>query len=483
MVERVELAVVGAGPAGLEAALTAAEAGVSVWLIDNYPRPGGQYFKQLPGAFRGNGSSLPQAEAQALFQRLVEAPNIRLLTDTLVWGVFPEPRSDGWQLALHGPTAPHRLQAETLLLATGAYDRPIPFPGWTLPGVITAGAAQTLLKNQRLLPGRRILLSGTGPLQIAVAAQLIQAGADVVAVLEGAAVKWQQNIRQIGAWWGQWGRLGEGWAYWRTLRRAGVPLRFGWSVIEAHGAETVEEVVIARLDADWQPIPGSEQTFSVDTLVIGYGFIPSTQLGRLLGCTHVFRPEQGGYVPCRDDKLQTSCPGVYAAGDGAGIGGGELARLEGRIAGVAVAERLNRLDKNAAQAAITRLQPALVRERRFAAMLGQLFTPGPGLYRLATDDTLICRCEEIRLADIREAVQNGAQKANAVKGITRAGMGNCQGRICAELVARVIAAEGGYPGEYIRRLEAAGIFTARSPLQPLPLEVLAEATTVTNTNS
>jgi NAD(P)H-nitrite reductase large subunit len=299
-----------------------------------------------------------------------------------------------------------------------------------------------------------------------------------VAVLEGANVKWWQNIRQVGAWWGQWSRLGEGWAYWRSLQRASVPLRFGWSVIGARGAETVEEVVIARLNADWQPVPGSEQTFSVDTLVIGYGFIPSTQLSRLLGCTHIFRPELGGYVPCRDDKLQTSCSGVYAVGDGAGIGGVELARLEGRMAGVAVAERLNRLDKNAAQAVIAHLQPVLARERRFAMILGQMFTPGPGLYGLATDDTLICRCEEIRLADIREAVQSGAQTANAVKGITRAGMGNCQGRICAEAVARVIAAEGGNPGEYTRRLETAGIFTVRSPLYPLPLRVLAAAANV-----
>jgi NAD(P)H-nitrite reductase large subunit len=254
-----------------------------------------------------------------------------------------------------------------------------------------------------------------------------------------------------------------------------VPLRFGWTAIEARGDGKVEEAVIGRLADDWDLIPGSQQTVSVDTLIVGYGFIPSTELGRLLRCQHEFRPELGGYVPHRDDKMQTSLPGVFAVGDGAGIGGADLARLEGHVAGLAAARRLGAVDETAAQEAISRQQPALVREHRFARLLGDLFTPGPGLYRLATDDTVICRCEEVRLGEIRDAVAGGSQTANEVKGLTRAGMGNCQGRICGELVARAIASELSVLGGHPLDLEAVGVFTARAPIHPLPLSALAKA--------
>lgn len=476
--DQVELAVVGAGPAGLEAALAAAEAGVSVLLIDGYARPGGQYLKQLPAAFRETGRAYPHPEVQALLHRLAGADDIRLLSDTVVWGIFPAEATGDWLLALSGPEDSRQVRASVVILATGAYDRPVAFPGWSLPGVLTAGAAQTLLKNQRVLPGRRILLSGSGPLQLAVAAQLVRAGAEVIGMLEAATLDWRRGLHYAPAVWRQWSRLAEGWGYWRTLRRAGTPLRFGWAVIEARGEGQVEAGVIARLDDNGQPRPGTARTVAVDTIITGYGFIPATQLSRLAGCRHTYRPEQGGYVPDRDERLQTSCPGLYSVGDGAGIGGAQLARIEGRVAGLAAAVRLGHLPEAAGAQVIAGQQPALVRERRFAGLLHDLFAPRPGLFGLATDDTIICRCEEVRLADIRQAIRDGAVCASAVKGITRAGMGNCQGRICAELVARAIAAETTEPGDYAGRLAAAGAFTARSPIFPLPLATLAEAADV-----
>jgi NADPH-dependent 2,4-dienoyl-CoA reductase/sulfur reductase-like enzyme len=485
VIERVELAVVGAGPAGMEAAITAAEAGLEVTLLDSYPRPGGQYFKQAP---IGN-LSVPETlakdihtsrhrSAQAVFQRL-ERANVRVLADTLVWGAFPASDGEGWLITLHGTQTPRCLQAQALVLATGAYDRPIPFPGWTLPGVMTAGAAQILLKSQGVLPGRRILLSGTGPFQLAVAAQLIHYGAEVVGVLEGAAIGWRDAHYAL-AMRGQWARLREGWSYWRALRRAKVPIRAGWAVIEARGDGKVVEAVIARLDEDWGPIAGSRQTIPIDTLIVGYGFIPSTELGRVLGCQHDFRPDLGSYVPHRDDDMQTTLPDVYIVGDGAGIGGAELARLEGQIAGLAVAQRLGTIDGATAQEAIARRQPALARERRFARLLSDLFTPGSDLYQLATDDTVICRCEDVRLGEIQDAVAGGARTTNEVKGLTRVGMGNCQGRVCGELVARAIANQLGASEGHLPDIEAAGIFTARPPIHPLPLSALADVAEVLN---
>lgn len=470
-IERAELAIIGAGPAGLEAAITAAENGAQVTVIDSAPQPGGQYFKQPPPTFRNNAQTHHQREAQALLNRL---SGVRLLTDTLVWGAFPTDAGE-WLLTLHGPDAPYRLQSKLLILATGAYDRPIAFPGWTLPGVITTGAAQNLLKSQFVLPGRRILLAGTGPLQLAVAANLVKAGAEVIAVLEGTRLAGWPGLRRVTGAWGQWRRLAEGCDYWRTLRRAGVPLQFGWSVLEAHGDDVLQEVVITQLTNDWQPLAHPRQTTTVDTLVLGYGFIPSTQLSRLLGCQHEFRPALGGYIPVRDYLMQTSLPGVYAAGDGAGVGGAALARLEGSIAGLAAARQLGKLAPDAAEAAVARQQRALVREGGYAQMLGDLFTPGPDFYTLATAETIICRCEEVRLADIQAAVTYGAQTVHEVKGLTRCGMGNCQGRICGELVARAVARERGLAATDPASIEAVGAFTVRPPLHPLPLSVLAEA--------
>jgi NADPH-dependent 2,4-dienoyl-CoA reductase/sulfur reductase-like enzyme len=472
-----ELAIVGAGPAGLAAAVAAAEAGVKTTLIDSYPQPGGQYFKQLPADFAPeNDRATHQAEAEPLFGRLGRA-GVRLLVDTLVWGAFPEPAAEGqWQLTMHGPEAPARLQSQALILATGAYDRPIAFPGWTLPGVMTAGAVQNLLKSQRVLPGRRFVLAGTGPLQLAVASHLVRAGAEVVAVLEGARPG-LGHLKHTLAMRGQGSRLREGWDYWRSLRRAGVPLRLGWGVVAAEGEAEVETVRVARLDDEWRPVAGSEESLAADTLVIGYGFLPSTELSRLLGCEQEFRPGYGGDVPRRDEWLQTSLPGVYAVGDGAGLGGAELARLEGRLAGLAVARRLGQLSETALKAARRSLAGALARERRFARMLAELFSPAPGLYHLADEETLICRCEEVSLAQIKEVVRGGARTVNEVKGLTRCGMGNCQGRICGQLAAHAIVAAQGRPGgaNYWAQVDAAGRFSVRPPIHPLPLGVLAEA--------
>jgi NAD(P)H-nitrite reductase large subunit len=226
--------------------------------------------------------------------------------------------------------------------------------------------------------------------------------------------------------------------------------------------------VIARLDNDWRPVPGSQQIVAVDSLVIGYGFVPSTELSRLPGCQLDFMPEQGGYVPRRDEEMKTSLPGVYAVGDGAGIGGAELAQVEGRIAGLAVARELGRLSENAAREAIARQQPILARERRFARMLGELFTPGPGLYTLAKDDTLLCRCEEVSKKEIQGAIAAGCNTVTWVKRMTRAGMGMCQGRICGCLVAQMIAQETGQDlGQVLPD-------SVRPPVRPIPLRILEE---------
>jgi len=460
-----EVAVVGAGPAGLSAAVAAARSGAQVTLIDNYRQAGGQYYRQPAAEFQTLDPDSHQREGKDLWEE-VTAAGIKVLRETTVWGAFA-----GKQLALHGPSSPPGLHAQAIILATGAYERIAAFPGWTLPGVMTSGAAQTLLKEQRILPGRRIVLAGSGPLQLVVAAGLVQAGAEVVAILEGTPLL-RKGLRRplsyAAALWGQWGRLSEGLSSQSTLRRAGVPYHTGWGVLEAHGQDEVTEVTIAQLDDQWRPIPNTSRRLACDTLCCSYGFIPATELAQLLGARCEWRLERGGFVPIRDEHMQTDVSGIYAVGDGAGIGGGPLALIEGQIAGLAAATQLRAESSNGKDTAAIvdddpRLKHALRREQRFQEVYAELFTPGPGLDELAQPDTVICRCEEVTRADIGEAVRLGADTLDAVKALTRCGMGNCQGRVCGPLVAALVAQETGHTRAEVEQ------FRVRPPVFPIPL--------------
>jgi hypothetical protein len=293
-----ELAVVGAGPAGLAAAVTAARAGVHVTLVDEYPRPGGQYLKDKPSLAASPPVSAAERQGRALLRDLAEL-DVELRTETLVWGI------EGLRLALHSPHGLDWLEARAVVLATGARELVIPFPGWTLPGVMTLGATQILAKEHGILPGRRVLLAGSGPLLLAVASQLVRRGAEVVAVLE--AVHLEQWLPHAPATWGNWDRLREGWRYLGDLRRARVPYRPGRTVIRALGSSPspakggaekggeLQTAIVARLDRQGRPIPGSEETVEVDALCLGLGFVPNVELTQLAGCAHEFDPARGGW--------------------------------------------------------------------------------------------------------------------------------------------------------------------------------------------
>lgn len=449
---QVELAVVGAGPAGLAAAVTAAQAGLAVTLIDESPLVGGQYLRPWTGCWAPRTRA--EREGHGLRQRLAALP-VEVRSQTLGWGLFPDRT-----LGLYGPSGSSLLQAQCLILATGAYERVIPFPGWTLPGVMTVGGLQTLVKGYGLRPGHRVLLAGSGPLLLAVAVQLVEAGVTLVAVLE--ATRPRDWLRQVSRAWGHWDRLREGWGYLHTLRRAGVPLRWGWALTRALGEEEVEAAEVAPV-ADLH----CSETVAVDTVGIGFGFVPATELARLAGCRHEYRPEAGGWIPIHDERLETTTPGVFVAGETAGIGGVDQALIEGKIAALSCAARQGRLPPAEVQ---VRLIPLLRQRRhhqRFAAFLNTTFHPPPELHSLATEDTVLCRCEEVTAGEIRAAVQAGVTELEALKACTRLGQGFCQGRLCGSLVADFVAREAGCP------VAEVGTYSVRPPIKPMPLEALA----------
>ena len=371
-----------------------------------------------------------------------------------------------------------RMEADAVILATGARETVTPFPGWTLPGVMTVGAAQLLVKRHGVCPagpGQRVLLAGSGPLLLPAAARLVEAGAHVVGVLEAARLD-PSTLRQGGTLSGisewapaLWDRLGEGWHYLSTLRKGRVPYRFGRAVVRATGVERVEAVDIAELDRTGTPLPGRTETWPVDLLCVGYGLVPNIELAHLAGARVCHGAALGGWAVEIDEVsgVQTTVPGLFAAGETSGISGASSALLSGRTAAMCAAAWLGRLPEAALQAEMARTARRRRQDARFGALINLLFGAPDGLTRAIPDDTPMCRCEEVTAGQVREAIAAGARSLDALKPALRAGQGLCQGRTCGPTLARLLAVETGRP------VEASGLFQTRPPVKPVPLAAIA----------
>ncbi len=462
------LTIIGAGPAGIMAAHAAAEAGVDVIIIDDNPLPGGQYYRQSPPEFKFSNpidAVSGRTDASAILPKLAH-PKIRAIYNTQIWGVF-----DQRTLALADQVQSSLIQSDRVILATGAYDRPLAFPGWTLPGILGAGATLRMIKTQWILPGKRILLAGLGPLQLALADALLKLGAKVVCIAEAANPfgGWQQLPR----FWGHWDRLGEAYTYMAALLKHKVPLLYNHAIIEASGKDQVESAKIARLDKDGVPIPRTEKQFEVDVVCLGYGLLPSFQLAAALGCELRYDDHLRWYAPKHNANMETTQPGIFVAGDVTDISGSKVALLEGQVAGLTAAHQLGSINKDALEKQLAPAFSELKRLNRLAGALQKIYAFPAGLNRLAKDDTLLCRCEEVTCGQVKQAIAEGANDLHQVKLHTRSGMGYCQSRFCSVLIAPLIAEKTGQP------LSAIKPFTIRPPIQPIPLKVLASGVQVT----
>jgi thioredoxin reductase len=478
-VEETEVAVVGAGPAGLAAAALLSTHGVAVTLIDERPRPGGQIYRQPPGS--EDGSGLPggrhAAAGRALLAAGAAAPGVRWVGDTLVWALvppedagLPPARPAHWVLALGGAN-PRRLAARHVLVATGAYDLPVAFPDWTLPGVMTAGGVQGFLKGDRLLPGRRFVLAGGHPLLLVVADQLLAAGGEVAAVAVAQPRPAPRNALAVAARLrGRVAPLRDLAGALRRVRRARVPVVFGHLVARAEGQGRLERVRLTPVDAAWEPRGGGELRYDADTLALGYGFVPATELARQAGCAHSWRPAAGGFVVDHDAWMRTTEDGISVAGEPTGIAGAAQAVEEGRLAAIGILRSLGRLGGAEAERAARPVRRRLERERRLSALVQAWFAPRlEALARLPDQATVVCRCEEVSAGELASALARHPHigTADALKLLTRVGMGPCQGRFCLPTVTALLAAATG------RDPAALGAFYARPPTKPVTVAQLA----------
>lgn len=323
----IEVAIIGAGPAGLAASIEIANGGGEIVLFDENKKPGGQLFKQIHKFF---GSKDHMAGIRGMdigYQLLNECKRlgVQILLDTVVYGIYED---NVIGIVKNGIS--HFLKAKKIIIATGGTENSLAFPGWDLPGVMCVGAFQTMINVNRVLPGKRILMIGSGNVGLIVSYQALQAGAWVVAIIEAAS------------------KIGGYGVHASKLRRSGVPIFLSTTIKEALGKECVEEVVLIGLDKNWSYIKGTEIRLQVDTVCLSVGLTPLTELTWMVGCKFNYIPELGGFIPKHNDNMETSIPGIYVAGDISGIEEASSAMEEGRLAGIAILESLGYFKKNVA---------------------------------------------------------------------------------------------------------------------------------------
>ena len=400
----VDVAVVGAGPAGMAAAASAASRGAQVVLVDAGPRLGGQFFRQ-PLAGEGTVPASPAGDQLPLrFHGLVGNQRVDFRFGCEVWSAS---RDDaGFVVRLVGGRT-EAIRSRALVLATGASELALPFPGWELPGVMTAGAAQALLKSQQVLVGRQVVVAGTGPFLLPVAAALGEKGANVVVV---EALRARVAPQALASLLEHPTKLMEARGYGSAFMRDRIRLVTGRAVIGCEGTGKVERAVIARLGRDWEPVRGSEQRVSADAVCVSYGFVPRLELARQLGASDIASPGHPGVRVAADETMRSSAPGLFVAGELAGVAGADVAELEGELAGHGAASYLGLPDyrkHSEHQRAARRLRSG----RAFAGRLESLYVLRPGWLSWLERSSVFCRCEQISWKTVEAAIIHGASSA------------------------------------------------------------------------
>ena len=458
MSDTTDLAVIGAGPAGLSVAATAADAGLAVVILDNQPDVGGQIYRGIRTADDGRRRILGRdyAAGRALLGTL-ERQRVGHIADATAWEVTPDRR-----IFYSRPGKAAVLRARHVVLCTGAIERAMPFPGWTMPGVMTAGAGQILLKTSGIVPPSPTVIAGSGPLLFLVAVQYLRAGHALAAIVETTpranlrrALRFLPGIARGNAY------LRKGLALLAEIKRRRVRHYVGARALHGVGDEQIAAV---RFRTGEQ-----EHEVACAALLIHNGVVPNVQITRALGVDHLWEPMQRCWRPRLGEWGETTREGIAVAGDGGGIAGAEASVHRGRIAALHAAWRLGALSSDAAAGRALSERGRLASHEAARPFLDALYAPDPALL-VPSDETIVCRCEEVTAGTIREQVALGCLGPNQLKAFVRAGMGPCQGRLCGLSVSEIIAAARGVP------VQDVGYYRIRPPISPVTLGEIATAT-------
>lgn len=463
LADRYDLVVVGAGPAGLSAGARAADHGVRVLLVDENPAPGGQIYRAVSTTpVRDRNVLGPDywhgAEIVARFDRA----QATYAPESTLWSIEPregEPAGSSFEVGLSLEGRARVIVASQLILATGAQERPFPIPGWTKPGVMTAGSAQIALKSAGIIPAGPTVIAGCGPLIYLLASQLAAAGTNIVAVLDTTVrSNWADAARALPGFLLS-PYLVKGL---KLMAKVRSRLRF---VAGVTGLEVEGEVSVTAVRAERG---GVSKTIACETLLLHQGVIPSVNLASATGCSLHFDEMQHCWTPRVDDWFESSRAGIAIAGDGAGIAGAEAAALRGEIAALGAVQRLGQIDTVTRDREAAPLRGRLRRALRGRRFLDILYRPAAQFLAPPNDETIVCRCEEVRAGQVRNVVKNlGVTGPNQLKTFLRCGMGPCQGRLCGPTVVDLIAETTGATPATV------GYYRLRPPVKPVTLAEMA----------
>jgi NADPH-dependent 2,4-dienoyl-CoA reductase/sulfur reductase-like enzyme len=457
MTRKFDAVVVGAGPAGMSAAIRMSGLGLSVLVIDEQAAPGGQIWRAVEAMAATRVGAMLGEEYQAGVELTARFRGCGAMYEpqTQVWQIEP-----GWRVFTKRDGRVETVRTDQIVIATGAQERPAPFPGWELPGVLTVGAAQILLKTSRQVPADPVWVVGSGPLPLLYMAQLLRAGGEIAGWLDTSTRNgWWRALPWVGSALLDWTEILKGWEWMREIRRAGVLRVRGVTSLRACGVGRLQEL-------EFSQARGHSQRVKASLLFSHEGVVPSIHMTHALGCAHTWNPQQVCLAPVLDEWGQTTVEGVFVAGDGAGIGGAKAACVRGELVGLAVGQRAGRISSAVSANEARPLRGQLRKLLRLRPMLDALYPPRSEIFS-PSDNTVVCRCEELTAGDIRKACAIGSPGLNQIKALTRAGMGPCQGRQCGYTVASIVASTQGC------NVSEVGFYRVRPPLKPVTVGELA----------
>ena len=453
--ESVDVVVVGAGPAGMAGATELAGLGLSVVLLDEQGSAGGQIYRGITLAPLSRRDLLgpDYAQGNVLAQALANTP-VRHIKQAAVWQVGRD-----HQVSYLQGGRMHTLQAQAVLLATGAMERPFPIRGWTLPGVMTAGAAQILLKSAGLAPTEPVVLAGCGPLLYLLGWQYLRAGVPIKALVDTTHRDdyWRARRHLVSAL-RAWPYLRKGLQLMRSLRQARIAHFTGATELAIEGTDSAQALTFKA--------NGKRERIATRCVLLHQGVVPNIQFSQSLRATHAWDAQQLCFSPLKDSWGELDVPGIFVAGDGGGIGGAQAAALQGRLAAFGIAARLGALGAPQRDQRGASLHLALANNLRIRPFLDLLYRPRDE-HRIPADDVIVCRCEEVTAGQLREFVAMGCAGPNQAKSFGRCGMGPCQGRMCGLTVTEVIADARAVPAGDV------GYYRIRPPIKPITLGELA----------
>ncbi|WP_321530519.1 (2Fe-2S)-binding protein [uncultured Desulfuromonas sp.] len=456
MAKHYDMIVIGAGPGGLAAAVTADKLGLSTLLVDEQPEPGGQIYRSMERSLPQNAHVLGKDYFAG--KPLIEsfrASSASYLPNTSVWNI-----DHAFNVDVISEAGSQRVRGQQLLFAVGAVERPVPIPNWTLPGVMGAAAADILFKSSNMVPQGPVILAGSGPLLLLAACHLVDNGVEIAAMVETASLKdYFKAMPYLPGALRRSSYLLKGLQMRLKVRRASVPLYIGCRDLGVIGTEKAEGLRFT--------CSGKSYEVSAATVLLHEGVVPNLRLSQLLNCEHEWYEPQHYWRPVLDGWGQTSVPEISIAGDSGGVGGGLLAEAAGHLAAINTACKLQVITEAKRDLLAAPYQKIVHREKLIRPFLDHVFPPNPQALVPPDDATLVCRCEELTAGQIREAIAQGARHPAQIKGQTRSGMGPCQGRMCAATIAEMIAASCSLD------MPQVGTLRVRPPLKPLTIEQMA----------